>query len=140
MIRPNDLLLGRASADKSIIPNVERLYDDLPAKRRAYIELLRQKESVINSFWQKWYKLVFPTLISSSKWHRNDREVSVGDICLIRDTNPIRNDWSWGEVTDVSPSSDGKVRRATLRYKCGKKSKFVCKSVRDLAVYSYTNK
>lgn len=85
-----------------------------------------------------------------TKWHSSGRSIVVGDIVLIRDSNPVKGCWSWGEVVEANPSHDGDiVRRATVRYKTSSSplpgtknstkskknpSRFVEKSVRDLCL------
>jgi hypothetical protein len=37
-------------------------------------------QEVINTFWRKWHRDYFPTLIVRQKWHTNKRNLQVGDI------------------------------------------------------------
>lgn len=141
LISPNDLLLGRCTSEISPVVEVDNSYENLPAKRREYLKLLRQKQVSLNNFWTKWQKVVFTTLMQRPKWHKSDKPLAVGDIVLIRDTNPVRGKWTWGEVINTPKSIDGLTRQAAVRYKSpvvnakgDTKSKSVTKSVRDLVL------
>ena len=140
LIRPNDLLLGRSTAEIAPLVHVSDNSTNVSGDPKSYLELLLQKEAFLNEFWVKWRKVVFPSLMPRTKWHTSGRSVVVGDIVLIRDTNPIKGCWSWGEVVQADPSSDGEIRKSTVRYKSSNpsllksRSKFVVKSVRDLCL------
>ncbi|XP_064120796.1 uncharacterized protein LOC135225391 [Macrobrachium nipponense] len=73
-------------------------------------------------------------LLPREKWSDSNRGVEINDIVIIRDTNPVRNKWHWGEVVSENKSSDNITRSVSVRYKSDEKSKFVTKSVRDLVV------
>ena len=51
------------------------------------------------------------------KWHVGRRNVMVGDVVLIQDTNVLRGEWRMGVVTSTFPGLDGRVRRVTVSYK-----------------------
>ncbi len=54
-------------------------------------------------------------MIITQKWHVDRRNVQVGDVVLIQDSNAVRG--KMGVVTAVHPSDDNKVRRVTVSYK-----------------------
>ena len=142
LITPNDLILGRGSS--SINPLVDQqssLSHSLSHySRMDYLKMLQQRNAAVNEFWLKWYSIVFPTLLPREKWHHTGRQLRNGDIVLIRDTNPIRGNFTWGEVVDCFVSVDNVVWSASVRYnnRLGRsrdgchQSKTVTKSVRDL--------
>lgn len=145
LIRPNDLLLGRSTPDSLPPLNMEAL-ENLSAKQRTYVELLKIRDACLNQFWVRFHSVVFKTILPRPKWIKSGRQFSVGDVVLVKDTNPIRGVWSWGQIDSILPSSDGLVREVIIRYKSGLesrgkkenlqgiRSKFVRKSVRDLAL------
>ena len=51
------------------------------------------------------------------KWHVDHRNLCVGDIVLMQDSNAVRGRWKLARVCDVYPSTDGKVRKVDLEYK-----------------------
>lgn len=131
LLRPNDLILGRSNG------NISQLMDfnlAQSAEKMDYTEIVTANEKFLDLWWRKWYDQIFPILLPREKWTHPARGVLKGDIVIIRDTNPIRNSWSWGEVETVNKSSDGVIRTVAVRYKLDNKSKFVTKSVRDLVV------
>ena len=51
-------------------------------------------------------------------WHCGRRNLEKGDLVLIKDSNTVRGEWKRGVVKETHPSEDGRVRRATVSYKC----------------------
>lgn len=139
LVRPNDLLLGRASAE--ITPSVA--FDselNLTTRKDAYLALLKQKEAFVHEFWIKFQPLAFKSLFPREKWLQSDQNVSKGDVVLIRNSSPIVGYWTWGEIHEVHPSADGMIRKTSVRYKDPSgKSRFVVKSVRDLCMLLRAN-
>lgn len=105
---PNDLLLGRAS---SIVPS--GVFEDNCSLRKSF----RFVNEIINTFWKKWIRDFFPTLLVRTKWHVEKRNVKPGDIVLVKDKNALKGNWKLAQVIFTSPGFDGKVRNVTLRYK-----------------------
>lgn len=105
-ICPNDLLLGRAS---SHIPQG-------PFNEGSNLhQRFQLVQNIIDSFWKKWFRDIFPTLIPRRKWHINRRNVAVGDIVVLGDTNIIRSKWTLGRIVETFPGSDNKVRTVKVR-------------------------
>ena len=105
---PNDLILGRANVR---VP--EGLFDNNAniKTRQNFIN------TIVNSFWKKWMRYYFPTLVIQQKWHCDRRNLKIGDIVLVQDSNAIKGSWKLAEVCEVLPSSDGKIRDVQIRYK-----------------------
>lgn len=49
-----------------------------------------------------------------SKWNRERRNLTVGDIVMVKDDQAQRNNWPLGKVVKASKSDDGRVRKATV--------------------------
>ena len=105
---PNDLLLGRAT---SRIPSGPFERTDNPRHRYAFIQ------GIIDNFWRRWTRDFFPSLIIRQKWHTAARNLRVGDVVLIQDSNQIRGQWKLGKVSEVFPGDDGRVRKVHVIYK-----------------------
>ena len=105
---PNDLILGR---NNKRVPKGIFDESDNVAKRYQFIN------KIVSSFWKKWNRDFFPTLIIRQKWHVKYRNVTQGDIVLVKDNNSIRSSWMLAEVLKAHMSNDGKVRNVTIRYK-----------------------
>ena len=94
---PNDLLLGRASRR---IPSGPFVAMASQHKRHKFVQ---------STFWKKWTKDYFHTLLVRQKWHACNRNIHVGDIVLIQDSNQIRGNWKLGRVLTADPSLKFKV-------------------------------
>ncbi|XP_068246822.1 uncharacterized protein [Palaemon carinicauda] len=112
---PNDLLLGRAS---NKVPSGSWSTSGDTKKRLNFIQ------NVVDTFWRKWQRDYFPTLIVRQKWHTDKRNVQPGDIVLIKDTNVVRGKWKMGQVVDTETGRDNKVRDVSIRYKIQRPGKY----------------
>ncbi|KAK3105008.1 hypothetical protein FSP39_015108 [Pinctada imbricata] len=105
---PNDLLLGRAS---SKVPPGTWSDKDCFKSRWKFVQ------RIVDAFWKKWMRDFFPSLIVRQKWHVTTRNMQIGDVVLVQDSNAIRGLWKLAQVTKVFPSKDNVVRDVELRYK-----------------------
>ena len=130
---PNDLLLGRTSA--RCPPGCYDLNTNAKG-RLAFIQ------NIVDSFWRKWQRDYFPTLVVRQKWHVARRNMRVGDIVLVQDSNAVRGAWKLAQVMEANPGRDGLVRDVRLKYKLakagrvydGEDAKFMNRSVHSLVV------
>lgn len=104
---PNGLLLGRATTK---VPPGRWSSKDCFKRRWKFIQ------QVVEFFW-KWMRDFFPILTVRQEWHTKARNVKVGDVVLIQDSNAIRGHWKLAQVTKAEPGKDGNVRDVELRYK-----------------------
>ena len=107
-LSPNHLLLGRATARVPAGPFKE------PTSLKKRFELVQQ---ITNTFWRRWTRDFFPSLLIEPKWHTQKRNLLVGDIVLVQDSNHVRGKWQIARVSKVLPGDDGLVRRVELEYK-----------------------
>ena len=105
---PNHLLLGRASARAPSGPFLQA------ASLRQRFSLV---QTIIDSFWKRWIREYFPSLIIRPKWHTARRNLRVGDVVIIQDENIARGKWRMGKVCDVHPGADENVRNVSVHYK-----------------------
>ena len=106
---PNDLLLGRASNNA---PSGFMEQDEGLRARWKFVQ------SVVSSFWRRWMRDYFHTLVLRSKWHTAKRNLQVGDIVLVKDSNNVRGCWKLlAQVCEVFPGNDGMMRDVAIRYK-----------------------
>ena len=61
------------------------------------------------------------------KWHTAHRNLKIGDIVLIQDSNLVRGQWRLGIVSNTYLGSDGKVRKVEVQYKNPKQGEPVTK-------------
>lgn len=62
-------------------------------------------------------------MLIRQKWHTSKRDVRVGDVVLIQDSNLVRGAWKLAQVIRADPGRDGVVRDVDLRYKIVKHGK-----------------
>ena len=106
---PNDILLGRATTRVPSGPFKE--YKNNNKRRFELIQL------IANAFWRKMTRDFFPSLIIREKWHTSRRNVTVGDIVVMQDTNAVRGEWKIARVYKVYPDEKGVVRKCDVQYK-----------------------
>ena len=74
-------------------------------------------QQIVDAFWRKWIRDFFPSLIVQQKWHTKKRNVRVGDVVLIQDSNQVQGNWKLGKVSKVYPGDDTRVRIVDVKYK-----------------------
>jgi hypothetical protein len=57
------------------------------------------------------------TLLVRQKWHTEKRNLQVGDVVFVQDSNNIRGQWKLAQIVEATPGMDGKVRDVKIRYK-----------------------
>ena len=80
-------------------------------------------QRIVDSFWKRWTRDVFPTLVPRKKWHVESRNVKVDDIVTVADMKPVRGKWAVGRVTEAYPGTDGLVRNITVKTATGEYSR-----------------
>ncbi|XP_068209204.1 uncharacterized protein [Palaemon carinicauda] len=121
---PNDLLLGRA---QNAVLKGE--FERFPSHESR----LKFHEGITDTFWRKWMRDFFPTMLIRQKWHVEKRNLQVGDLVLFQDSNVARGNWKLAEVLLADKGKDEKVRNVTLRYKPMKSGR-TYKGERDVIV------
>ena len=76
----------------------------------------RYVQRVVDAFWKRRMKEVFPNLVIRKKWHTEVRNLEVGDTVLVQDLNELRGNWKRAIVSQVIISKDTKVRRVVVSY------------------------
>lgn len=117
-ICPNDILLGRASTE---IPQGPFKGTNNPRHRVEFVQ------KIIDSFWKRWNRDVFPSLVPRKKWQVEKRNVRPDDIVVVSDPNALRGKWSIGRVLEVHPGPDGRVRNVEVKTATGTYSRPITK-------------
>ena len=107
---PNDILLGRSS---SHVPQGPFRETKSPRLRVEFVQ------KIVDSFWKRWTRDVFPSLIPRKKWNAEKRNVRVDDFVIVQTPNAIRGNWNIGRIVDVYPGQDGKVRNVRVKTTAG---------------------
>ena len=66
-------------------------------------------------FWQRWSKEYLTRLQQRPKWWKYVKNITEGELVLIRDDNQPPLKWKLGRVMKVHPGQDHKVRAVTLK-------------------------
>ena len=72
-------------------------------------------QKIVDSFWKRWERDVFPTLVPRKKWIVEKRNVRLDDIVVTKDENAVRGSWTVGRVVSVYPGEDGRVRNEKIK-------------------------
>ena len=107
-LTPNQLLLGHNTAEKP-----DMMYDECDkfSARLNYIQSLHRE------WWQRWIEDVIPTLIPCRKWKKRVRNLSVGDVVMVRYKGNLVDDYRLAMVTKVYPDDRNIVRTVQVSYR-----------------------
>lgn len=79
---------------------------------------LRQRWALVQRiqlhFWERWQKDYLHTLQVRSKWHKDERNLLIGDLVMVKEPTPPLT-WKTARVVEVHPGEDDVVRVATVR-------------------------
>ena len=67
-----------------------------------------------DQFWIRWQKFYAAELHDRRKWTAPNRNISVGDVVLLKG-NTKRNQWPLGRIVETTAGSDGLVRRVKVK-------------------------
>ena len=107
-ITPNMMLLARSS---NLSPPMEYSADDRFCTRLAYIAQVEKE------WWDRWIKVVLPTLFSYKKWKVKKENMKVGELVMLRYPKQFKDDYCLAKVSQIHPDSDGLVRKVTISYR-----------------------
>ena len=122
---PNDLLLGHSTNQVPQGPFAEY------SSSKQQLNFIRK---IVNNFWKRWSREVFPNLVFEPKWHSVRRNVKINDVLMIQDSNAVRGEWKLGLVVEILESKDGRVRNVEVMYKNGTTEEKVRRAVQRLIV------
>ena len=102
-LTPNHLLTLKSKV--ILPPQGEFLRADVYARRR-----WRRVQHLANEFWTRWKKEFLQTLQLRRKWVQPKRDLQIGDIVIINDSNLPRNQRKLARVEKTFSSKDNNVR------------------------------
>ena len=109
LLTPNRLRLGRNNDRSPIGP---MMVTNNPEK------FLFINEKLFNTWFECWLISHVPKLMHHPKWFQTDRDVKVGDVVLfLKQENQLSSTYQYGMISDLSKSSDEKIRKATVCYR-----------------------
>lgn len=74
----------------------------------------KRSQALADLLWKRWIAEYLPTINQRSKWHVEAQQISRGDLVYVADEN-VRKNWIRGEVVEVYPGADGRIRQALVR-------------------------
>ena len=107
-LTPNMMLLSRSSSNS---PPMEYSPDERFCARLAYVAQVEKE------WWDRWIKVVLPTLFSYKKWKTKQKNLEVGELVLLRYPGQFKDDYCMAKITETHPSEDGLVRQVTIAFK-----------------------
>lgn len=110
-ITPNHFLLGSSNGLKPLGNFTSNVWVQRQNWKRA--------EEYSNRIWRRWRQEYLPSLRRRTSFHDEHPNIEVGDIVIICDDDLPRNLWPKGKVMAVYPSSDGRIRRVSVRTSTG---------------------
>ena len=112
-ITPNDLLLGRAA---STTFNQENLLTEEELGKEINVDRhLSAVEELTQKWWKEWISVAFPLLAPRRKWQQQHRNLSEGDIVLLKyDKKLGPAKFRLARVLAVHPDVHGVVRTVTI--------------------------
>lgn len=113
-ITPAHLVIGRSTAQRPFVEDVDRLADN-----RLTTWGLQQKLS--HQFWKSWRHDYIASLQKRNKWYLVERNLKVGDLVLLQDENSPPARWPLGRIAAVYKSDDGLIRSAAVSIPARKK-------------------
>lgn len=86
-------------------------------------------QKIVGSFWKRWTRDVFPSLIPRKKWNAEKQNVQVDDFVIVQTPNAIRGNRNIGRIANVYPGQDVKVRNVRVKTGTGEYDRPVTKIV-----------
>lgn len=108
VLSPMMLLTGKVNY-LPVIPESDNIKDMYRAQWK-HVQVLSE------IFWKHWRQDYLQNLQPRRKWRDDRPNLKVGDVILLKDSAVHRTDWPIGVITETYQSSDGKVRKARVRY------------------------
>ena len=106
-LTPAHFLIGHPV---TIIPQPD--ITETPYNRLSHWDaVLRMKQL----FWKRWQQEYLTSLQPRAKWHKTRADMQVEDVVIVKNENPLINQWQMGRITQSFPGTDGRVRVAEVQ-------------------------
>ena len=102
---------------------------DLYAVRR-----WRRVQFLADQFWVRWRREYLQSLQPRKKWNQPQRNLTEGDVVLMKEHGEYRNDWPMGRITEAIKSEDGIVRKASVTIMRDGKKKIMLRPIKELVL------
>lgn len=100
-----------------------------------YTKQWKRVQVLAQMFWKLWQSQYLQTLQSRQKWHKTERNISPGDVVLIRNKQTARNSWPLGIIQKIHTGSDNCVRSCEVHItRNGERSVLFTRPVTELVL------
>ena len=107
-LTPNNLLTMKER--HPLPPPGSFVKEDLYLRKR-----WRRVQFLAEQFWSRWRREYLDSIAHRSKWLVPRRNVTCGDVVILKDDNLSRHEWPLGRVIETLKSRDGLVRRVRVQ-------------------------
>ncbi|XP_027882064.1 uncharacterized protein LOC114150069 [Xiphophorus couchianus] len=91
-------------------------------------------QCLADTFWKRWKQEYLSTLQVRRKWTQQEKNIKIGDVVLLKDSQAHRNDWPIGIIVKTLPSSDKIVRKVEVKTTKGGHAKIFHRPVSEIIV------
>ena len=102
VLTPGHFLIGRLLTS---LPDPEISYRSVSLLGRWHL-----CQSLVRHFWSRWSSEYLSTLNKYGKWHHPVKNISIGDIVVVREDGTVPSFWPIAKVVQTYPGKDGLVR------------------------------
>jgi len=107
-LTPNHLITMKPNIP--LPPPGKFVKEDMYARKR-----WRRIQYLAEQFWSRWKKEYILNLSERQKWNTTRRNIQVGDVVMLMDTELPRTEWPTAIVVEAHKDGDGLVRRIKAR-------------------------
>lgn len=86
-----------------------------PKPQSTGIRLWRDRQRMVQHFWDRWKEEYLTTLQERKKWRKEKEPIKIGQVVVIKAENFPPTCWALGRVDELITSKDGVVRSAYVR-------------------------
>lgn len=72
-------------------------------------------QKIFQNFWKQWRNEYLNQLQVRNKWYKNEPEVEIDDMVMVKDENLPVTKWTLGRVVQKHPGNDGKTRVVSVK-------------------------
>ncbi|XP_044019550.1 uncharacterized protein LOC122859932 [Aphidius gifuensis] len=107
VLSPGHFLIGHA-----LTTIRDHDYNNIPMNRLSRWQLIEQLKQ---EFWQRWHNEYLNEMINRSKWNKDNNNIEMGDVVLLKEDNIPPMHWALGRIIETHPGTDGIVRTVTIK-------------------------
>ncbi|XP_066581254.1 uncharacterized protein [Prorops nasuta] len=110
-LTPSHYLIGKAM---NTLPE-ERFTQTAENRLSVWQHIIKMRQD----FWSRWNLEYLNQLQERQKWTKNDPDLKIGTIVMIKDKHQSCFQWSLGRIEEIHPGDDGITRTTTIRTSSG---------------------